>query len=244
MHSNIYGINAVRSRLRLGDAGIERLLLRNGSLSDRLQIVLQLAEEVGCPVTRVDEQELDAMTSVVHQGVGLVVARPEAISEDLLYDIVEREKDDVLLLVLDGITDPRNLGACLRSAATLGVHAVIVPKDNSAPLTDAAIKTASGGASYVPLIQVVNLARCLRKLKQQAVWIVGTLLDGDKPINQVDLKGRIALVMGSEEKGIRRNTTKCCDFLVKIPMVNSELGFNVSVAAGICLYEANRQRQA
>jgi len=149
-----------------------------------------------------------------------------------------------LSLVLDGVTDPGNLGACLRSAATLGVDAVIVAKDRSARLTAAAVKAASGGAAMVPLIQVVNLARTLEQMKQTGTWVVGTVVDADMPLSAADLSVNTALVMGAEGKGIRVNTRKHCDLLVTIPMVNAGPGFNVSVAAGICLYEAYRQRAA
>lgn len=242
INDTIFGINAVRSRVLLGAKGIVRLLIRNGTLSDRLQSILDLAGEMGCSIDRISDVQLDEMTSVSHQGVGLELDPPVSISEDFLYKIVDQRQDDLLLLVLDGITDPRNLGACLRSAATFGVDAVIVPKDNSAGLNDAAIKTASGGASHVPLVRVVNLARCLRRLKKDAVWVVGTLLSAETSITDTDMRGKIALVMGSEEKGLRHNTIKCCDFLVNIPMVRPDFGLNVSVAAGICLHEANRQR--
>ncbi|MBL4681013.1 MAG: 23S rRNA (guanosine(2251)-2'-O)-methyltransferase RlmB [Pseudomonadales bacterium] len=245
----IFGINAVTARLGLGKAEIEKILIKKGELSSRLNDLLLLAEQTGCFIERVSDEALDEMTSITHQGVGLLLHSPKVKNEHFLYELLEQEKanqkkEPLLLLVLDGVTDPRNLGACLRSAATLGVHAVIVPKDNSAPLNDAAMKTASGGASYVPLIQVVNLARCLTQLKKAGVWIVGTLLEDSQNITAVDLKGHIAIVMGSEEKGMRHKTTKCCDFLVNIPMQNENFGFNVSVATGICLYEVQRQRRA
>jgi len=250
----IFGINAVTARLELGKAEIEKILIKKGELSSRLNDLLLLAEQTGCFIERVSDEALDEMTSITHQGVGLLLHSPKAKNEHYLYELLKQEKvkqekvkqkkEPLLLLVLDGVTDPRNLGACLRSAATLGVHAVIVPKDNSAPLNDAAMKTASGGASYIPLIQVVNLARCLGQLKKAGVWIVGTLLEDSQNITDVDLKGPIAIVMGSEEKGMRHKTTQCCDFLVNIPMQNENFGFNVSVATGICLYEVQRQRRA
>lgn len=243
-NQRIFGINAVTARLGLGKDEIEKVLIRKGELSTRLNDLLLLAEQTGCHIERVGDEVLDEMTSIAHQGTGLLMRSPKAKNEHYLHELIEQETDELLFLVLDGVTDPRNLGACLRSAATLGVHAVIVPKDNSAPLNDAAMKTASGGASYVPLIQVVNLARCLDRLKKAGVWIVGTLLEDSEKISNIDLKGPIAIVMGSEEKGMRQKTTKCCDFLVNIPMQNENFGFNVSVATGICLYEVQRQRSA
>jgi 23S rRNA (guanosine2251-2'-O)-methyltransferase len=243
MTETIYGINAVVMRLRSGGVGIQRLILREGKLSGRLSEVEDLANTIGVPVERVEEASLDRESDISHQGIGLVVDEARMLTEDRLKSLVGDSDHDLLLLVLDGVTDPRNLGACMRSAATFGVDAVIVPKDNSASLTAVATKTASGGASVVPLIQVVNLSRCLEWLKQQNVWVVGTLLDAEQDIQTVDLKGHVAIVMGSEGTGLRKNTIRHCDFLARIPMAIDELGLNVSVAAGISLYEAHRQRQ-
>jgi 23S rRNA (guanosine2251-2'-O)-methyltransferase len=240
--TKIFGINAIRSRLQLGRTGVEKIMLRDGDLSARLQEILDLAVAMKCPVDRVSEEVLAKLTDVAHQGVGMMLLAPELKSEADLFEIIENRAGDLLFLVLDGVTDPRNLGACLRSAATFGVHAVIVPKDNSAPLNDAAVKTASGGASCVLLVQVVNLSRCLNRMQKENIWIVGTLLDARQSIVDVDMTGNIAIVLGSEGKGLRRNTIKCCDFLARIPMVNDNFGLNVSVATGICLYEINRQR--
>lgn len=237
----IFGINSVTTRLRRGN-GLHKLMLRDGELSHRLKTVEQLARDRGCPIERVAEADLDRMTSVAHQGVALAVEAGSFVPEQSLDAIVLNASGDLLLMVLDGITDPRNLGACLRSAATLGVDAVIVPKDNSAPLTPAALKTASGGASMVPVVQVVNLSRCLDRLRKANVWVVGTLLDADQRLQDCDLTGNIAIILGAEDKGLRKNTVKHCDFLARIPMFNADLGFNVSVAAGIALYEARRQR--
>ena len=213
-------------------------------MSHRLAEIEKLARDTGCPIAHRSEAELDKMTQLTHQGVALVVAATAARSEAYLDKLLEDSNNKLLFLVLDGVTDPRNLGACIRSAATLGVDAVIVPKDKSAPLNDAAIKTASGGAAIVPFVQVTNLARTLTRLKKYNVWIVGTLLDAAETIDNVDLTGNIAVVLGAEDKGLRKNTIDHCDFLASIPMVSGELGFNVSVAAGICLYEASRQRNA
>ena len=238
----MFGVNAIVERLKLGHEGIEKLMIRRGELSPRLSDLLLMAEQISCGIERVSNEDLSKMTETNHQGVGLVLRSPKEQHENLLFELLNRKSEPHLLLILDGVTDPRNLGACLRSAATLGVDAVIVPKDNSAPLNDAAMKTASGGASHVPLIQVVNLGRCLKKLKEEGVWIVGTLLEASQSISEVDLKGNIAIVMGSEEKGLRQKTLKNCDFLATIPMQTENFGFNVSVASGICLYEAQRQR--
>ena len=239
----LFGINAVESRLRVGKQGVKSLLVREGQMSRRIETLVELAEAAAIPVERVTDRLLSEMTSISHQGVALNVVPLQMLGEKALDTILERHSNHLLLLILDGVTDPRNFGACLRSAATLGVHGVIVPKDNSAPLTAAAAKTASGGASIVPVVQVVNLARSIEQLKQRGIWIVWTLLEAEKALDQVDLTGNVAIVMGSEERGMRDRTKKSCDYLVNIPMPFASLGFNVSVATGICLYEATRQRQ-
>lgn len=240
--ATIFGINSVLGRMQQ-TKGISRLLLREGDLSRRLSDALERAKAVGIPCTRLSDQAFASLTSVNHQGVGLEVDHIRTLDESALYALLEEPPEHLLFLILDGVTDPRNLGACIRSAATLGVHAVIQPRDRSAALTDAAVKTASGAASAVPVIEVVNLARTIKELQQNGVWIVGTTLDADQSLSQMDLKGPIALVLGSEEKGIRAGTAKHCDFLASIPMNNPGFGFNVSVAAGICLYEVSRQRK-
>tara|TARA_R110002072_G_scaffold104540_2_gene229017 strand:- start:27560 stop:28288 length:729 start_codon:yes stop_codon:yes gene_type:complete len=239
----LFGINSVMGRLQQ-PKGINRLLLRDGNLSARLAAAAEKARSAGIPCTRLSEQEFSALTKVNHQGIGLEVDHIRTLDESALYGLLDEHPEGLLFLILDGVTDPRNLGACIRSAATLGVHGIIQPRDRSAALTDAAVKTASGAASAVPVIEVVNLARAMKELQQHGVWIVGTTLDADQPISALDLKGNIALVLGSEEKGIRAGTAKHCDYLASIPMANASFGFNVSVAAGICLYEVSRQRSS
>lgn len=147
------------------------------------------------------------------------------------------------MLILDGVQDPRNLGACLRSADAAGVHALILPRDNAAPLTPVVRKVASGAAETVPVFRVTNLARVLDSLKAIGVWLVGAAAEGEKLIYDVDLQGPVALVLGAEEKGMRRLTRDKCDFLVRIPMAGAVESLNVSVAAGVCLFEAVRQRR-
>jgi len=240
--ATIFGINSVLGRLQQSK-GISRLLLREGDLSSRLSDALERAKSAGIPCSRLSEQEFAGLTRVNHQGIGLEVDHIRPLDESAIYALLDDPPEHLLFLILDGVTDPRNLGACIRSAATLGVHGVIQPRDRSAALNDAAIKTASGAASAVPVIEVVNLARTMKELQQNGVWIVGTTLDADQSLSQLDLNGPVALVLGSEEKGIRAGTAKHCDFLASIPMINPSFGFNVSVAAGICLYEVSRQRK-
>ncbi|MGB1685508.1 MAG: 23S rRNA (guanosine(2251)-2'-O)-methyltransferase RlmB, partial [Pseudomonadales bacterium] len=203
----------------------------------RLQEVVDLAKQQGVEVLvgEVRHEEL------ADQGVALVVKTPQIRSESLLDDLIG--VDSPLFLMLDGVTDPRNLGACLRSAASFGVSAVVAPKDRSAPLNEAAVKTASGAASLVPYVQVTNLGRTLEHLKKAGIWVVGTVLaDDSQPLPAIDLTGPLAMVMGAEGTGIRAGIRKKCDFLAEIPAPLPDLSLNVAVASGICLYEVNQQR--
>lgn len=234
--STVVGIHAVQLALE-ARAGI-CLTVREGKLNARQQSLVELAQNVGCRIERgrVDRDELAS------QGVSLEIRPPAVRSEKELEAQLVGEFASLLFLVLDGVTDPRNFGACLRSAASFGVDGVIVAKDHSAPLNEAAIKTASGAASLVKIYQVVNLARCLDTLKKHGVWVVGTVLEDSQPLTEIDLRGNIALVIGAEESGIRQKTRERCDFLAAIPCPYPDLSLNVSVATGICLYEINRQR--
>lgn len=169
-------------------------------------------------------------------------ARVEMLDEDDLISLVEKLDGPALLLVLDGVTDPHNLGACLRAADGAGAHAVVVPKDRAVAMTPTVRAVSCGAAEHVPLVQVTNLARTLQKLQDAGVWIVGLVVDGDRTIYDCDLTAPTALVLGAEGPGIRRLTREGCDFLASLPMRGSVDSLNVSVAAGICLYEAVRQR--
>lgn len=232
---SIVGIHAVRQALIAGEG--RSLMVRPGKLNPRLQEVVDLAKQQGVEVLvgEVRHEEL------ADQGVALVVKTPQIRSESLLDDLIG--VDSPLFLMLDGVTDPRNLGACLRSAASFGVSAVVAPKDRSAPLNEAAVKTASGAASLVPYVQVTNLGRTLEHLKKAGIWVVGTVLaDDSQPLPAIDLTGPLAMVMGAEGTGIRAGIRKKCDFLAEIPAPLPDLSLNVAVASGICLYEVNQQR--
>jgi 23S rRNA (guanosine2251-2'-O)-methyltransferase len=165
-----------------------------------------------------------------------------SMDENQFLDALPHFDGEPFLLILDGVTDPHNLGACLRSANAAGVHAVIVPKDRSAHVTDTVRRIACGGAEAVPIVYVTNLARFMRQLKDQQVWLVGASADAREIIYNRDLTGPIALVMGAEGSGLRRLSEESCDFLVKLPMAGTVESLNVSVAAGICLFEVVRQR--
>ncbi len=247
----VYGVHAVHSRLQADSSGAVKLLVAPASRSARVKKIHRLAEQRNLPVESVSRSHLDQLTAGVHQGIALLY-KPEATTgDDSLEELLRDSGQQKLLLVLDGVTDPQNLGACLRSSAALGVDAVIAPKDRAVGLTPAAIKAASGAADMVPFIQVTNLARCLTWLKQWGIWVIGLAADASEPITNMDLTGPVALVMGSEKSGLRRLTREKCDAIVYIPMNGTQRtgasndsldSLNVSVATGICLYEAVRQR--
>ncbi len=239
----VAGINAVASALEHDSEHVREILLEAGAKNPRLAEIESTARERGIALRRVNAQALNgAAGDARHQGV---VARYEAartFDEDDLAGLVEAAEGKALVLVLDGITDPHNLGACLRSAAAAGAHAVLIPKDKSAPVNATVRKTSSGAADRIPVVRVTNLARSLRELRDLGVWVYG--LEGESPTSLygVDLRGNVALVLGSEGEGMRRLTREHCDGLVKIPMPGDIESLNVSVAAGVCLFEAVRQR--
>lgn len=240
----IGGIHSVRTAIRHGADSIESLWFDRGRKDKRLGQLLTEARKAGLKPLAVDKAELDRLLpNANHQGVVASSAAPAAQGESGLDALLTALDGPALLLVLDGVTDPHNLGACLRSADGAGVHAVIAPKDRAAGLTPTACKVASGAAESVPFIQVTNLARTLKHLRDAyGVWAVGTAGESETSLYQVDLKGPLAIVMGAEEKGMRRLTREQCDQLVYLPMAGSVESLNVSVATGVCLYEAVRQR--
>ena len=187
---------------------------------------------------------MDVWVEGVHQGVVADVSPSQVWGEAMLDELLDRTEGAPLLLVLDGVTDPHNLGACLRSADAAGALAVIVPKDKSATLTPTVRKVACGAAEVIPLVAVTNLARTLEKLQQRGLWVVGTAGEAEVSIYDQDLTGPTILIMGAEGKGMRRLTREHCDYLVKLPMAGSVSSLNVSVATGVCLFEAQRQRGA
>ena len=238
----VFGLHAVQALLDRHPKRIKRLLLQAGRLNERQQALLALAERQGVALQRVAGDELDAQAEGVHQGVVAEVVPSQLWSEEMLGHMLDRLEGTPLLLVLDGVTDPHNLGACLRSADAAGAHAVIVPRDRSASLNPTVRKVACGAAESVPVYQVTNLARALGKLKELGVWVTGTAGEAEASLFEADLAGATALVMGAEGKGMRRLTREACDQLVKLPMAGSVSSLNVSVATGIGLFEAVRQR--
>ncbi len=244
----IYGIHAVESALRNDPENIGMIWLEKNTRNDRLKkLQAQIAEVGGLKTTPADMEQLNKLSSTGrHQGVVAEYYKAKDYTENDLYDLLDELDNDGIqpfLLVLDGVTDPHNLGACLRTADGAGVHAVIAPKDNAASINPTVRKVASGAAEAVPFIAVTNLARTLDSLKERGIWLTGTSDKAKQTLYQADLKGSMALVMGAEGTGIRRLTEERCDFLISIPMCGQVSSLNVSVATGVCLYEALRQRQ-
>ncbi|MFI0400468.1 MAG: 23S rRNA (guanosine(2251)-2'-O)-methyltransferase RlmB [Thiolinea sp.] len=244
----IYGLHAVESALRNDPENIGTIWLEKNTRNDRLKkLQAQISEVGGLKTTTTDVDQLNKMASTGrHQGVVAEYYKAKDYTENDLYDLLDELDNDSIqpfLLVLDGVTDPHNLGACLRTADGAGIHAVIAPKDNAASINPTVRKVASGAAEAVPFITVINLARTLDSLKERGIWLTGTSDKAQKTLYQADLKGPMALVMGAEGTGIRRLTEERCDFLISIPMSGQVSSLNVSVATGVCLYEALRQRQ-
>lgn len=239
----IYGVHAVQGLLQHHPKRVKQIWLSEGRSEPRIQALLALAAENRVPVGQAERRELDAWVEGVHQGVVAEVSPSQVWGEAMLDEMLERAEQPPLILVLDGVTDPHNLGACLRTADAAGATAVVIPRDKSATLTAVVRKVACGAAEVIPLVAVTNLARTLEKLQQRGLWIVGTAGEAEQELYQQDLTGPIAIVMGAEGKGMRRLTREHCDFLVKLPMAGSVSSLNVSVATGVCLFEAVRQRQ-
>lgn len=241
----IVGINPVEGALS-NDAGrVREVLVENGQRNARVLELAERAKKLDIAVRHRPRDELDRLAGAArHQGVAARYEAAPAAHEGDLAGLLERDGSDVLVLVLDGVTDPHNLGACLRSAAAAKVTAVVVPKDRAVGLTPVVRRAAAGGADRVPLIAVTNLARTLRELKAAGVWITGLAGGTGQSIHAVDLHGPTALVLGGEGEGLRRLTRELCDFVAEIPMPGAMESLNVSVATGIALFEALRQRGA
>ena len=239
----VYGFHAVQSRLRSHADSVNELYVDVERKDQRVRNLIELAEQLKVRTLPVDRKRLDGMVgNDNHQGcVARVSALKLAVS---IADVMDVLTEPALLLILDGVQDPHNLGACLRLADALGAHAVIAPKDRAVGVNATVRKVASGAADIVPFISVTNLARSLRELKDQGVWIMGAEGEAEQDLFNVQLSGPIAWVLGAEGEGLRRLTREHCDVLVRIPMLGSVDSLNVSVASGICLYETRRQRNA
>lgn len=237
----IYGFHAITAKLRHDPESVKEILIDAGRQDGRAKDLLRHAELQGVKVVATEGKRLDGMVpGGRHQGV---VARVEGGRQVArLDDVLDTLEEPPFLLILDGITDPRNLGACLRVADAAGVHAVVAPKDRAVGLTDVAMKTASGAAESVPYVMVTNLARTLRELQEREIWVVGTAGEAADDLYTATWPVATAWVLGAEGEGMRRLTRENCDQLVRIPMYGAVESLNVSVAAGVCLFEARRRR--
>ncbi len=260
----IVGIHAVAAMLEKDAARLRTLwVAREVQKNQRIKRLQSLADKAGVILQGTTNARLDAMVNGAHsKSTSSLTLRAHSKSASSHHQGVVAECDAVasaqmtitlpellagldgppFLLVLDGVTDPHNLGACLRTADAAGVHAVIVPKDRAVGITSVVSKVACGAAEHVPLIQVTNLSRTLRMLKEEGVWLLGADERGEVPLFEADLKGALALVLGAEGQGLRRLTREQCDLLISVPMAGSVASLNVSVATGVCLFEAVRQR--
>ncbi|MEM0954579.1 MAG: 23S rRNA (guanosine(2251)-2'-O)-methyltransferase RlmB [Pseudomonadota bacterium] len=244
MAEPVFGLHAVDALLRQRPADVQTLWVQSGRTDKRIKAILELASNQGVSVQQMSRAALDEKVSGRHQGViALVSGSAAGWDEARLLEHLQALEHPPLLLVLDGVTDPHNLGACLRSADAAGVDAVIVPRDKSADLNPTVRKVACGAAESVPFVRVTNLARCLAALKDAGVWLFGAAGEADTLLYDIDLTGPAALVMGAEGSGLRRLTREACDALMRLPMAGDVSSLNVSVAAGICLFEAVRQRR-
>ena len=228
--------------LKTAPASVQEILFDATRKDQRMRGFLEKAEAAGAKLVESDDDRLKALCGTHrHQGV---VARVKAVAQShSLDEVMEQVEGPPLVLVLDGVTDPHNLGACLRVADGAGAHAVVAPKDHAVGLNATVAKVASGAAETVPYLMVTNLARSLNELKERDIWVIGTSDQAEKTLYDLDLTGPVALVLGAEGDGMRQLTAKTCDELVRIPMQGAVESLNVSVAAGVCLYEALRQRQ-
>lgn len=240
----LFGFHAVQSRMRQQASSIKEILIDQERMDPRMQDLIKTAKREKVRVMEVDRVRLDGIAGKNgrHQGVIARMLESPMPYKDI-HDILESELDEPpFFLILDGVEDPHNLGACLRSADAMGVHAVIAPKDRAVGLNATVRKVASGAAETIPFIAVTNLARTIRELKEAGVFIIGTTMDAPTDLFSAKLDGPIAIVLGAEGKGIRHLTAQNCDDLITIPMFGSVESMNVSVATGICLYEIRRQR--
>ncbi|WKB53528.1 23S rRNA (guanosine(2251)-2'-O)-methyltransferase RlmB [Eleftheria terrae] len=237
----LFGFHAVTVRLKTAPQSIHEIYVDAGRRDQRMRQFVARAQEAGARLVDSDDDRLHKLCGTHrHQGV---VAKVEPVAQvKSLDDLLDSIEEPPLLLVLDGVTDPHNLGACLRVADGAGAHAVIAPKDHAVGINATVAKVASGAAETMPYFMVTNLARTLKELQERNIWVIGTSDDAPKTLYQVELKGPVALVLGAEGAGMRQLTRKTCDELVSLPMRGAVESLNVSVASGICLYEALRQR--
>ncbi len=240
----ICGLNAVLAALSHNPEILEVVWVSAERADRRVEAVIDAARMAGIKFHKVPRAKLDRLAAgIPHQGVVARVRAAITRSERELPGLLAALRVP-LLLILDGVQDPRNLGACLRTACAAGAHAAIMTRERSAPITATVRRAAAGAAEMIPIFQVTNLARTLRSLKEAGIWLIGASQDGGMELFSADLRGPLALILGSEGEGLRRLTRDHCDALIRIPMAEQIESLNVAVAAGICLYEARRQRQS
>ncbi len=238
----LIGFHAVVARLRHHAEGVQTIFVDAARRDRRMRELIDRAKTSAVDVQAVDERRLQAIAGHDrHQGVVAVV--DSALPHVTLEDVLDSATEATLLLVLDGVTDPHNLGACLRSADAFGVHALIVPKDRAVGVNATVAKAASGAADTVPVVSVTNLARTMRDLKERGIWLIGADTGATETLFDAELSGPLAWVLGAEGSGLRRLTRESCDRIVGIPLLGSVSSLNVSVAAGVCLFETRRQRR-
>ena len=242
----IFGIHSVKEAIKKQAQSIDKILILDGGNNRRLAEIKDLALQADLPILELSRQDLDKNAKGAHQGVIAQLGSLDFSNDHVMTEqrLIEHLKisDSQLVLILDGVTDPHNLGACMRSADAAGVELIIIPKDKSASLNQTVRKVASGAAETILLVPVTNLARCIERLKQLGFWVVGADDKAEKSVYDQDFTGATAIVLGSEGDGLRRLTKEKCDFLVSIPMAGDLSSLNVSVAAGVVLFEAVRQR--
>lgn len=239
----IVGVNAVASSIEKDPENVREVLIEAGAKNPRLVEIEEEALRKGIDVRKVNAQALGGVAGQVrHQGVVARYAAPKLWDENELKGLIEAAEGKALVLVLDEVQDPHNLGACLRSADAMGVHAVVAPKDRAVGITPVVEKVASGAVETVPYLMVTNLARTLEMLQERHIFVVGLAGEGEADLPTLDLSGALTLVLGAEGAGLRRLTRERCDTLARIPMFGAVESLNVSVATGVCLYEARRQR--
>lgn len=239
----VFGFHAIHTILQHKPERIRLLQVQEGLREQHLTALLNGAKQQGISIEKVKKTTLDKLSNnAVHQGLIAHCQAVQALDEVALNQLLDELDRPPLLLFLDGIQDPHNLGACLRTALAAGVHAVVTPRDKSCGLTPIVHKVAAGAAEILPFVQVTNLGRCMKELKQRGVWFVGAEMQGGQPLYDIDLSGAIAWVMGAEGRGLRDKTKQLCDYLAYIPMNAAVESLNVSVATGICLFETCRQQ--
>jgi len=239
----VFGMHAVTALIKREPELVKRLWVEQSRRDQRGSELLGIAKSQGISAERAERQTLEKLVgNVKHQGVVAESLNQSAMDEKSFFDWLDNSAEVPFLLILDGVQDPHNLGACLRTADAVGVQAVITPRDNACGLTATVRKVACGAAESIPFVQVTNLARFLRALQDKGVFLFGTDADAETTLYRADLKGPVGLVLGAEGKGMRRLTRECCDTLVSLPMVGQVESLNVSVSAGVLLYEALRQR--